>query len=105
VACRTGSRTYGGHAPHEPRTGLQRDFGALLELFVVWEDSLRRELLNLRLPVVVPVVHVVIPPHAQRPAREDHRGDGVFEARADDEVLVLFRGARLDGGDEAGANP
>ena len=45
----------GGHASHEPGATLERLFGMLLKLEVVWDDTLRREFLDLLLTVILPV--------------------------------------------------
>ncbi len=44
-----------GDAADEPRTGLQRLLGVLFEIVLDGKDTLRRQLLDLSLAVVVPV--------------------------------------------------
>lgn len=107
VISRQGSTdaTHRRDAAHEPRARRGRYFGVLLDLGLVREDALGGEFHQFSCPVVVPVIDVVRPPHTQRPAGVDEGRDGVLEARADDEVLVQLDRVRLDGGDEAGADP
>jgi hypothetical protein len=97
--------TYSGDAAHEPRAIFEGNFGTLLEFDLVRELALSGKVLDLGLAVKVPVLDVRRPPDAQRLPGEDERRDDVAEARAADEILVLFRRARLDGSDKTGADP
>lgn len=69
------------------------------------QDTLRGELLDFITPVLVPVLNVRVPAHAEGPASVDKSGNSVLKACAYDELLVLLGGTSLDGSDETGSNP
>lgn len=69
------------------------------------DGSLRGQLLDLGLPVLLPVGDVVVPAHAQRPAREDDGAHVVVEARRAHGFLVGLGRAGLFAEHETGADP
>ena len=77
----------------------------LLQLVLVRDDALGGELLDLRLPVVLPVLDVRRPTDAQRTAGVDHGAHHVAVVRAEDGRFVRRGRAGLLRRDEPRADP
>lgn len=77
----------------------------LLEIVLDGDYTLAGELLDLVLPVLLPVGDVGVSPHAERTTSEDDSADIVVEAGSADSLLVSLRGASLISEDEAGTDP
>ena len=69
------------------------------------DDALARQVLDLVLAVLLPVVNVRVSPHAQRPAGEDDGAHVVVEAGGSDGLLVCLGCAGFLRQDEARADP
>ncbi len=69
------------------------------------KSPLTRQCADLVLPVLLPVPHIVRLSDLERTSGVDERADGVVKPCRDDQLLVAFRCARLDGGDKSRSNP
>jgi hypothetical protein len=85
--------------------GFHRDLGALLELFLVREDTLGCKLLDLIPSVLIPVLDVGVLPHAEGSASVNESSDSILETSAQHKLLVLLWCTSLDGSDKTSANP
>ena len=87
------------------RVALALGVHDLVEVSLVGNGTLGGELLHLGLAVDLPVVDVVVVPHAHGAAGEDDGAHVVVVARGADGFLVGLGGAGLVGEDEARADP
>lgn len=83
----------GGGLAHEEGAGVVEGvvvelIALLLHVVLDGDDAARRQVLDLLLAVLLPVLDVRVRAHAQRSAREDDGADVVVEAGRADGVLV-----------------
>ena len=71
-----------GDVAHQECDRRDRLLRVLLHLVLIRYDTLRRELLDLRLAIVLPVVDVRRPTHAHRAAGVDERAHDIAVVRA-----------------------